>query len=73
MPEAGACVLTPTSQDGFVMTVVDGDGVFGEYDIAVGVDFFSNTNEGVSKGGHAVAGPGVVVWELGQAELAASG
>ena len=40
MPEAGACVLTPTSQDGFVMTVVDGDGVFGENDIAVGVDFF---------------------------------
>ena len=47
--------------------------MFGKDNVAVGVVTFSNANEGVSKGGHAVAGPGVVVWELGQAELAASG
>ena len=67
--EAGACVLTPACEDGFVMTVVDGNGVFGENNVAVGVANFSDTNEGVSKGGHTVAGIVSVVWELGQVEL----
>ena len=73
LPETGAGVFAPASEDGFVKTVVDGDGVFGEDDLAVGVAKFANANEGVGKNGHDVAGPGGVVWELGQVESAGGG
>jgi len=65
MPEAGVCVLMPASDDGFVMTVVDGDRVLGEEDVAVGVAEFTYANEGGSKRWHDVAESGCVIWELG--------
>ena len=72
-PEMGAGVLAPAGENGFVETVVDGDGVFREDDFAIGVAKFANADEGVGKSGHDVAGPGGVVWELGQVEAAGSG
>jgi len=55
----------PASEDGFVMTVVDGDRVLGEEDVAVGVAEFTYANEGGSKRWHDVAESGCVIWELG--------
>ena len=72
-PEARACVLAPASEDGFVMTVVDSDGVIVENDVAVGFATFANANEGVIKCEHDEARPDGVVWELGQVKLAVSG
>ena len=72
-PETGAGVLAPAGEDGFVETIVDGDGVFGKNNLAIGVAKFANADEGVGKGGHDVAGTGGVAWELGQVKAAGSG
>ena len=61
MLEVGPCVLAPTSEDGFAVMVVDSGVVLGEDDFAVGVTYFTDTNDRGRKGGHDVARPGCVV------------
>ena len=73
MLEVGGGVFTPASEDGFILVVIDGDGVFGERGGAAGIAKFANTNEGVGEVGHDVSRFGGTGWKLGEVQFASSG
>ena len=66
-------MLAPAGENGVAVDVVDGDGILGEYDSAIGIAEFADSNEGVSEGRHDVAGSGGVRWELGEIQFACGG
>ena len=60
--ETGGDAFAPASEYGFILVVVDGDGVCGERDGTVGIAKFANTNKGVGKVGHDVSRFGGIGW-----------
>ena len=72
-PEAWGGVFAPASEDGFILVIVDDDGVFGERDGTVGIAKFSNTDEGVGEVRHNVSRFGGTRWKLGEVQFASGG
>ena len=66
-------MLAPAGENGVAFGVVDGDGMLGEYNLAIGITEFADSDKGVSEGGHDVAGSGGVGWELGEIQFACGG
>ena len=63
-------MLVLASEYGFALGVVDSDGMLGKNNFAIGITKFADSNQGVSEGGHDVAGSDVVGWELGEVQFA---
>ena len=72
-PEAWGGVFAPASEDGFILVVIYGDGVFGERDGAVGIAKVSNTDEGVGEVRYNVSRFGGTRWKLGEVQFASCG